>query len=238
VPSDTRADPARAGASRAVDAVLFDYGGVFTPSPFAAAEAYAVAIGAEPEVLVEVVFGSYDTDGDHAWHRLERGEVAFVEAIAEIAANAQAAGFAFEAGEMFRSIAGDHIDREVVIEAVRRARAHGARTAILTNNIKEYGEAWRRTLPVDELFDCIVDSSHEGVRKPDPAIYRIALERVGVADPSRAVFLDDFAANVEAARALGMHGIVVGSDPRPALDALDALLSGAAPPPATSRPTA
>ena len=97
---------------------------------------------------------------------------------------------------------------------MRKARAHGARTAILTNNIKEYGDAWRRTLPVDELFDCVVDSSHEGVRKPDPAIYRIALERLGVAEPSRAVFLDDFEANVIAARALGIHGIVVG--PRPA----------------------
>lgn len=213
-----------ASVSRGIEAVLFDYGGVFTPSPFAAAEAYAVAIGTEPEVLVEVVFGSYDTDGDHAWHRLERGELPFVEALAEIAANAEAAGFAFEAAEMFRSLAGDHIDREVVIEAVRAARAAGARTAIVTNNIKEYGESWRRQLPVDELFDCIVDSSHEGVRKPDPAIYRIALERVGVTDPARAVFLDDFEANVVAARALGMHGIVVGPDPRPALDELAVLL--------------
>jgi putative hydrolase of the HAD superfamily len=209
-----------------IEAVLFDYGGVFTPSPFAAAEAYAVAIGAEPDVLIEVVFGSYDTDGDHVWHRLERGEVPFVEALAEIAENAQAAGFAFEAGEMFGSLAGDHIDRAVVVEAVRAARATGARTAIVTNNIKEYGEAWRRRLPVDELFDCIVDSSHEGIRKPDPAIYRLALERVGVTDPARAVFLDDFEANVLAARALGMHGIVVGPDPRPALDELEALLAG------------
>jgi epoxide hydrolase-like predicted phosphatase len=202
---------------------------VFTPSPFAAAEAYATAIGTEPAVLIEVVFGSYDTDGDHVWHRLERGEVPFVEALAEIARNAEAAGFAFEAGEMFRSLGGDHIDRGVVIEAVRAARAQGARTAIVTNNIKEYGEAWRGQLPVDELFDCIVDSSHVGIRKPDPAIYRLALEQVGVTEPSRAVFLDDFEANVVAARALGMHGIVVGPDPRPALAELDALLTGSVP---------
>ncbi len=207
-----------------IEAVLFDYGGVFTPSPFAAAEAYAVAIGTEPATLIEVVFGSYDTDGDHVWHRLERGELPFVDALAEIGANARAAGFAFEAAEMFRSLAGDHIDRAVVIEAVRATRTAGARTAIVTNNIKEYGDAWRRQLPVDELFDCIVDSSHEGIRKPDPAIYRLALERVGVADPARAVFLDDFEANVVAARTLGMHGIVVGPDPRPALDELAILL--------------
>ena len=207
-----------------IEAVMFDYGGVFTPSPFAAAEAYAVAIGADPAVLVEVVFGSYDTDGDHVWHRLERGEVPIVEALAEISRDAEAAGIAFELAEMFRALAGDHIDRDVVVEAVRKARAHGARTAILTNNIKEYGDAWRRTLPVDELFDCIVDSSQEGMRKPDPAIYRLALERLGVDDPARAVFLDDFEANVLAARALGIHGIVVGPDPRSALAELDALL--------------
>jgi putative hydrolase of the HAD superfamily len=212
--------------TRSIEAVMFDYGGVFTPSPFAAAEAYAAAVGADPAVLVEVVFGSYDTDGDHAWHRLERGEVPILEALAEISRDAEAAGIAFEMAEMFRSLAGDHIDRDVVVEAVRKARAHGARTAILTNNIKEYGDAWRRTLPVDELFDCVVDSSHEGVRKPDAAIYRIALERLGVDEPSRAVFLDDFEANVVAARALGIHGIVVGPDPRPALGELDALLEG------------
>jgi putative hydrolase of the HAD superfamily len=65
-----------------------------------------------------------------------------------------------------------------------------------------------------------VDSSHEGVRKPNPAIFHRALERLGVADPGRAVFLDDFEGNVVAARALGMHGIVVEDDPRPALEAL------------------
>jgi epoxide hydrolase-like predicted phosphatase len=213
-----------------IEAVLFDYGGVFTPSPFAAAEAYAVAIGAEPAVVIDVVFGSYDTDGDHAWHRLERGELPLLDALGEIAQNAQAAGVAFELGEMFGHLGGDHIDREVVVEAVRAARARGARTAIVTNNIKEYGEAWRKQLPIDELFDCVVDSSREGVRKPDPVIYQIALDRVGVTDASRAVFLDDFEANVVTARALGMHGIVVGPDPRPALAELEALLDGAARP--------
>ena len=110
-----------------IEAVLFDYGGVFTPSPFAAAEAYAVAIGAEPAVLIEVVFGSYDTDGDHVWHRLERGEVPFADALAEIGRNAEAAGFAFEAAEMFRSLRGDHIDRER--RGRRGPRGAGARCA-------------------------------------------------------------------------------------------------------------
>ena len=79
-------------------------------------------------------------------------------------------------------------------------------------------------LAIDELFDLVVDSCEEGVRKPDPAIFRTALDRLGVDDPGRAVFLDDFEGNLVAARGIGMHGILVGPDPRPALAELAALL--------------
>ena len=206
------------------DAVLFDYGGVFTPSPFAAAHAYARAQDADPEIMVQIVFGSYDTDSDHAWHRLERGELTFVDALAVISADAQAAGMRFDTGEMFSGMVVDDIDRTVVIEAVRAVRARGLRTAIVTNNIREYGDAWRARLAIDELFDLVVDSCEEGVRKPDPAIFHTALDRLGVDDPGRAVFLDDFEGNLVAARAIGMHGILVGPDPGPALAELVALL--------------
>ena len=103
-------------------------------------------------------------------------------------------------------------------------RARGVRTGIITNNIREYGDAWRAQLPIEELFDTIVDSSHEGVRKPNPVIYQTALERLGVSHPSHAVFLDDYEGNVVAARNIGMHGIVVREDPRDAIDELHALL--------------
>jgi len=208
-----------------IDAVLWDYGGVFTPSPFNAAHAYARAQGADPEGFVHVVFGSYDADTEHPWHRLERGELSFANALHEIGASAEAAGMEFDIGQMFGSLAVDGVDRTVVVDYVRRLRAGGVRTAIVTNNIREYGDTWRKQLDVDVLFDAVVDSCLEGVRKPDPAIYRTALERVGVSDPSRAVFLDDFEHNVITAQGLGLHGIVVGPDPRPALAELDALLA-------------
>ena len=102
--------------------------------------------------------------------------------------------------------------------------ARGLRTAIVTNNIREYGDAWRARIAIDELFDLVVDSCEEGVRKPDPAIFHTTLERLGVSDPARAVFLDDFAGNIAAARALGMHGILVGPDPAPAVAELLTLL--------------
>ena len=213
-----------AGSHATVDAVLWDYGGVFTASPFGAAHEYAHAQGADPDVLLGVVFGPYDTDTDHAWHRLERGELAFAEAVAEISLAAEAAGIQFDLRELFGSMREDRFDRGVVVACVRAVRARGIRTAIITNNIREYGDAWRAQLAIDELFDVVVDSSEEGVRKPDPAIFHLALERLGVRDPSRAVLLDDFAGNVAAARQLGMQAILVADDPRPALASLDTLL--------------
>jgi putative hydrolase of the HAD superfamily len=174
--------------------------------------------------MLRVVFGSYDADTDHVWHQLERGEISFVDALTEIKADAEAAGFRFDSGEMFSMMVTDQIDRSLVVEAVRLVRAKGLRTAIVTNNIREYGDAWRNQFPLDELFDAVVDSSEEGVRKPDPAIFLTALERVGVDDPARAIFLDDFPGNVAAAEAMGMHGILVGEDPTPALDELMSLI--------------
>ncbi len=206
-----------------IDAVLWDFGGVFIPSPFHAAHAYARAQGADPDGFVRVVFGSYAADTEHAWHRLERGEMKFTDALAEIAAEAEAAGVRFDMAEMFGLLADDEIDRGVVVEYVRTLRADGVSTAIVTNNIREYGDTWRRQLDVDALFDTVVDSCIEGVRKPNPAIYSTALERLGVSDPSRAVFLDDLEHNVVAARSLGLHGIVVDPDPRGALAELDEL---------------
>ena len=209
-----------------IEAVLFDYGGVFTPSPFGAVSAYAHAVGAEPAFFREIVFGSYHTDSDHPWHRCERGEISIADTWAEISAAVEAAGYRFNLAEMFSGMGagGDGIDRAVVVDAVRDVRRRGVRTGIITNNVREYGDAWRSQLPIDELFDTIVDSSHEGVRKPNPAIYHLALERLSVDDPSHAVFLDDYEGNVIAARDLGMHGIVVRDDPRDALDELFALL--------------
>ena len=206
------------------EAVLWDYGGIFTPSPFGAAHAYARAQDADPETMIRIVFGSYDADTDHVWHQLERGEIPFVDALTRIKADAEAAGFRFDTGELFGSMVADGIDRTIVVEAVRMVRARGLRTAIVTNNIREYGDAWRSQFPLDELFDAVIDSCEEGVRKPDPVIFRTALDRLGVSDPSRAIFLDDFEGNVVAAREVGMRGILVGANPAPALDELLALI--------------
>ncbi|MEB2284828.1 MAG: HAD family phosphatase [Myxococcales bacterium] len=205
-----------------VRAVLFDFGGVFMESPFAAVRAFGARLGLDPGRALELIFGPYDRDTDHPWHRLERGEVSLLEArraIMELGAPEHRVDL-FEALGSLR----DTTVREDVIALAREVRAGGVRTAIVTNNVREFGDGWRAMLPVGELFDAVVDSAHVGVRKPDPRIFRIALERLGGLAPKDAVFLDDFPGNVVAAERLGMRGILVGEDHRPALRWLRALL--------------
>ena len=208
-----------------IKAVLFDFGGVFTDSPFGAAEKHASALGADPRRLLEIVFGPSDRDTDHPWHRLERGEISLENARLEIIALGEREDVDADPFKVFERIGTGGAARDAVVEKVREIRGAGYRTALVTNNVREFRSRWERLVPVAELFELVVDSSEVGVRKPDPAIFRIALERLGV-DAERAVFLDDLAGNVDAASALGMKGVLVGPDPAPALDALDRLLSG------------
>jgi epoxide hydrolase-like predicted phosphatase len=206
-----------------IDAVLFDFGGVFTTSPFEALRAVADEIGADFEDAMGVVFGSYDTDSDHVWHQVERGELALEVAHQAVIDEAAGKGYDLDLYRVLQRMGGAGV-RDDVVEHVRAIRVSGRQTAIVTNNAAEFRDLWRPLLPLDELFDVVIDSSEVGVRKPDPRIYHLTLERLGGVTPERAVFLDDYVGNVEAARALGMHGIVVGPDHEPAMAELRTLL--------------
>jgi len=205
-----------------VQAVLFDFGGVFMASPFAAVREYGVRQGVEPERALATLFGDYDRDTDHPWHRLERGEMSLIDAREAIFAlgGPEHRLDLFEALGSLRAAS----VRPDVVEVARDARRRGVKTAVVTNNVREFGDAWQSMLPVAELFDVVVDSAHVGIRKPDPRIFRLALERLGGTKPESAVFLDDFPGNVAAAECLGIRGILVEDDYRPAMQALRALL--------------
>ncbi len=207
-----------------IEAVLFDLGGVFTDSPFESIRTVGAELGIEIELAMHLVFGPYTEDTDHPWHRLERGELSLVAARQEIMALAAKHGVHLDLFDFLRRIGGGEGVRGVLIERVRRLRAEGYRTALLTNNVAEFRDAWRAMLPADELFDLVVDSSEVGRRKPDPRFFELALERLNVA-PARCVFLDDFEGNVAAAAALGMRAIVVGRDRAAALAELDVILA-------------
>jgi putative hydrolase of the HAD superfamily len=167
--------------------------------------------------------GPYDRDTDHPWHRLERGEISLADARTALLVLATERGLEGDPMLHLARLGGVDEQRPAMVERVRTLRAEGVQTALVTNNVAEFGEGWRAMIPVDELFDVIVDSCRAGCRKPDPAIFRVALDALGVA-ASDAVFLDDFAGNVAAAASLGIRGILVGEDRLAAMDDLDVLL--------------
>ena len=110
-----------------------------------------------------------------------------------------------------------------VVHRIRRLRDDGVNLALLTNNVREFGSAWRATFPVDELFPIVVDSSDVGMRKPDPAIYEHTSALLTV-EPDAAVFLDDNVENVIAAAAVGLETVRFGADPVASLAELDTIL--------------
>jgi putative hydrolase of the HAD superfamily len=110
-----------------------------------------------------------------------------------------------------------------LIEHLRGLRRGGYRMGLLTNNVREWGPYWRAMVPVDELFDAVVDSAWVGLRKPDPAIYALTSERLGVR-PQEIVLLDDLAPNCHAARDAGWAAVRFDTTSQTIAE-LDALLA-------------
>jgi putative hydrolase of the HAD superfamily len=203
---------------RRIDAVLFDFGGVLTSSPFSAIRAWAVENGHEPEGMLRMFIG-HAHETDHPFHRAERGELSAYDMFTEISVEAAKVGIdpaGFAAGLSMTT-------RHDVIEYIKGLRADGIALALVTNNFAEMSGHWRTMAPVDDLFDLVVESSSEGVRKPTAAIYERTLDRLGVS-AQRAAFLDDLEDNVAGSQAVGLHSILVSDDYEAALAQLDSLL--------------
>jgi epoxide hydrolase-like predicted phosphatase len=205
-----------------VKAVLFDYGGVLTEPVQSMFTAIAADCGAETEELAALLVGGYE-DGDHPWHQVERGELPFAELCRWAAEEGNRRGWRLDLRQVLEHMAAFEF-RPEVLERVADLRRRGYRTALVTNNAREFGPVWKQQLDYDSLFDTVVDSSDVGVRKPDPRIYHLTLERLGGLAPEEAVLLDDFEVNLAAARAIGMQGVFVGADTGAALAELERLL--------------
>ena len=207
-----------------VKAVIFDFGGVFTDSPFHAVSVYGEKIGASEEQVTDIVFGGYAADSDHPWHRVERGEITLEAAREGIMALGREQGLEVDIWDVFMAMAenGGGLRTELV-DYIPRIRASGLATGIITNNVVEFREHWRGMLPVDELFDFVVDSSEVGMRKPSPAIFLKALE-IGGFSTDEVLFLDDYEGNVIAAEALNIRSILVDGDGAKTVADLNAVL--------------
>lgn len=211
-------------------AVIFDLGGVVLPSPFDAFRAYERRQGLPHRFVSEVIVSGGDTG---AWSRFERGELGPEEFATAFAAECAAAGGEVVVADLFAGMrgggpgdpSGPHPE---MVAAIRAIRSAGLRTAALTNNWADddgtthvSGES-PLAVQLAALFDTIVESAREGLRKPDPRIYELTCARLAVA-PHETVFLDDLGSNLKPARALGMATIKV-EDPATALAELAGLL--------------
>jgi len=210
-----------------IRAVIFDFGGVLSTSPFEAFTLYEQRNGL-PDGLIRRLNAT--NPDDNAWARLERSEVD-VAGFAELfEAEALAAGHTVDGAAVLALLTGEL--RPEMVTALRRCHDHdGIGTALLTNNfvgldrVNGDRDGGQRSGPMGSLlalFDVVVESSRAGVRKPDPAIYRLACDELGV-EPSEAVFLDDLGINLKPARAMGMTTIKV-VDPAVALAELEAVV--------------
>ena len=205
-------------------AVFFDFGGVFTASPFRAVERYADDNGIDSQQLNHTVFGHYHhcDDERHPWHCLERGEITLEAARQQIMARGTAQGFDADIYTIFATLGASSV-RQRIVDYALTLRTAGYTVVCITNNVREFGQGWRQLIPCDEIFDHIVDSCEEGVRKPDAEIFQRALRRAGIA-AEETLFLDDFPANIDAAAAAGIDGILVGEDDDKTLRELSAAL--------------
>jgi len=201
-----------------ISAVLFDFGGVITDSPFEAFERYERDHGL-PSGFIRTV--NVTNHLDNAWARLERNELGFEAFCDAFEAEAHAAGGRVDARDLFAMFSGEL--RPEMVEAVRRCKEH-FKTGLLTNNfVTPLAQSRVSVLgEVLALFDAVVESSVVGVRKPDARFYLLACEALAVT-PGEAVFLDDLGVNLKPARALGMHTIKV-TDTSQALTELGELL--------------
>jgi putative hydrolase of the HAD superfamily len=207
---------------RLVDAVVFDFGGVLT-EPVLPFVDRVVVPGLDRFAVRDLLLGdSGNIDSDHAWHRLERGEITLHEyALLTRRAAARLGIHNFEIP--FAALSGDvsPSPRPCMVDLARRVRKAGLATAIITNNIRERRD-WRAMLDAEHLVHLIVDSCEVGMRKPDRRIFDYTVERLGVS-AARTVFLDDLAANAEGAERAGLIGVHVCADGQQAITSVEYL---------------
>jgi putative hydrolase of the HAD superfamily len=206
---------------RTRNTVLFDLGGVVLDSPLHAIRDYGAELGLAHNAINYVAANTAPTG---AWSRLERGEIEMENFFDAFEADCREAGFTIDARIMMQRVSESSGPRPAMLYAIERLRTSGFKVGALTNNWAPTGETDREdgTRALIDRFDVFIESSVEGLRKPDPAIYRLACERLR-AQPEEMIFLDDIGGNLKPARAMGMATIKVET-PAEALAELSTLV--------------
>ncbi len=205
-----------------IRALVCDFGGVLTSPIEEGFHAYEKASGVTLEQLGMAMARAMEEHGEHPLFALERGEISEEEFGSRLAAQLDSG---FDAARL-RDLYFERLQpNRPMIDFVAELRERGLRTALCTNNVREWEPHWRSMLPeLDDVFEVVVDSGFVGTRKPERRIYELTMERLG--DGLRfedCLFVDDLEHNCEAARQLGMSAVRF-QDAQQAIAEINALL--------------
>jgi len=209
--------------SARIEAVVSDFGGVLTTPLMTSFMALQDEIGISPEHFATALRAITEEDGENPLYGMERGELAEVDFLERLGGGLEPVLGHKPQMHRFRELfIGTLEPNPPMIELMRELKSEGLRMAMLTNNVREWEPLWRPMLPVDEIFELVVDSAFVGSRKPEPEIYELTLQRLGL--PAEAcVLVDDLAPNCDGARAVGMQAVHFRDNDQAAADLRAAL---------------
>ena len=207
-----------------IEAVLWDFGGVITSSPFESFNRYEEANGLPRDFIRSINSTNHE---NNAWAQLESSRISVADFDKKFAEESRNLGYEVRGAQVLALLSGELRPEMVTALKIIKQRM---KIGCITNNVNagegasmaQNAERAATMNEVFDLFDTVIESSKTGIRKPDPRIYQIACEQVCVA-PENAVFLDDLGINLKPARALGMSTIKVLNSTQ-ALDDLESLL--------------
>ena len=215
------------------EAVIFDFGGVFTTSPVSNFAAFEKEHGLPDKFIGGVIKTNHH---ENAWARFERSEIDLAAFDGAFAAETRAAGFEIRGKTLVGLLSLNF--RQDMVDALKRVKSSGYKTGCITNNLPDLdsssmiaaAENREQGAAVMALFDHVIESSKAGVRKPEPRIYEMMCDALSVS-PDACIFLDDLGINLKPAKALGMTTIKVPlDDVSPAIAELNALTSATSAP--------
>jgi putative hydrolase of the HAD superfamily len=194
-------------AETKIEAIVCDFGGVLTTPLVESFMAFQDQTGITTETLGKAMQATTEANGDNLLFEMERGEiteVAFLEMLTD-----SLEPLLGHRPEMhrFKEIYFEALEpNPAMIDLMRALKDEGYRMAMLTNNVREWEPLWRAMLPVDEIFETVIDSGFVGCRKPESRIYELTLERIDQAAES-CLFVDDVLVNIEGARKAGLNAV-------------------------------
>ncbi|HKJ36774.1 MAG TPA: HAD family phosphatase [Solirubrobacterales bacterium] len=195
--------------STPVRAVICDFGGVLTTPLIQAFSAYQDHSGISPEQLgTAMANGAAELEGANPLYELECGRITEGRFLDILRIHLEPLLGHRPELHRFSELYFEALDPNLpMIELMAAARDRGHRMAMLTNNVREWEPLWRAFLPVDEIFETVVDSGFVGMRKPEPEIYRLTVDRLDGIEAGECLFIDDMEVNCEAARAEGLQAV-------------------------------